>query len=253
MKHILSVIAILLAAIPCKAQTFTEWLDAEVNEVNRAPIHSSFKIFDSEEQTQRAYRSSSEYTLSLNGKWAFHFAKNADDGHYVFISARGNMVLAIFSNFKNETRTIDTSINFERMGVDVCRFNITVLSGGKAEKVSAAPAELAIGSYVNIGLDTIITAVSCSYKGGTGIFSLYSAKSSVGYHFDVFKINLYCIHKSLLYMQYVIAASLLADSARLESTILSSTECPLSPSTPILSIVGIPAIVVYAASEPPGP
>ena len=79
MKQTLFTLCILLSAINLSAQTFTEWQDAEVNEVNRAPIHSSFKIFDSEEQALQAYRSSSEYTLSLNGKWAFHFAENADE------------------------------------------------------------------------------------------------------------------------------------------------------------------------------
>ena len=79
MKKILISLSALLLSATLSAQTFTEWQDAELNEVNRAPIHSSFKIFDSEEQAQQAYRSSSEYTLSLNGKWAFHFAENADE------------------------------------------------------------------------------------------------------------------------------------------------------------------------------
>ncbi len=79
MKKFLISLSALLISATLSAQTFTEWQDAELNEVNRAPIHSSFKIFDSEEQAQQAYRSSSEYTLSLNGKWAFHFAENADE------------------------------------------------------------------------------------------------------------------------------------------------------------------------------
>ena len=79
MKHILSLAALLLAIIPCKAQTFTEWHDAELNEINRAPIHSSFKIFDNEELASLGYRDRNSYTLSLNGVWDFHFAKNADE------------------------------------------------------------------------------------------------------------------------------------------------------------------------------
>ena len=79
MKRTLFTLCILLSAITLSAQTFTEWQDAELNEVNRAPIHSSFKIFDSAEQASLDYRNSNAYTLSLNGMWAFHFAKNADE------------------------------------------------------------------------------------------------------------------------------------------------------------------------------
>ncbi|MBP3289623.1 MAG: DUF4981 domain-containing protein [Alistipes sp.] len=79
MKRILSLIALLLAFAPCKAQTFTEWHDAELNEINRAPIHSSFKIFDDAECATSAYDGHNSYTISLNGMWDFHFAKNATE------------------------------------------------------------------------------------------------------------------------------------------------------------------------------
>lgn len=82
MKRFLPFIILLLAVLPGKAQTFTEWHDAEVNAINRAPMYSTFKIYDSEEQLHDAYKTyigSDSYTLSLNGKWDFHFAENADE------------------------------------------------------------------------------------------------------------------------------------------------------------------------------
>ena len=80
------------------------------------------------------------------------FAKNIDDGHYIFISNRGNMALAIFANFKNETREVDTSINFEKIGLDVDQFNKTILLNGKAEKVDNVPGQMVIAPYGVAGI-----------------------------------------------------------------------------------------------------
>ena len=80
MKRFLTLIALLLAATQGQTQSFTEWQDAEVNAINRVPMHASFKIFDSEQRAMGIYcDKDNPYTLSLNGKWAFHFAKNADE------------------------------------------------------------------------------------------------------------------------------------------------------------------------------
>ena len=96
------------------------------------------------------------------------FAKNHDDGHYVFVNTKGNMILAIFSNFKNEPRSIDSSINFERMGVDVRGFNITVLNNGKAEKLQTFPAELPLAPYGVCGV--LLTAPQLSAEALTESF-----------------------------------------------------------------------------------
>lgn len=80
------------------------------------------------------------------------FAKNPDDGHYVFINTNKNMVLAIFSNFKNEQRKVDVSINFERMGIDVSDFNVTVLLNGKAESSNTVPSELLLNKFGIAGI-----------------------------------------------------------------------------------------------------
>ena len=83
MKRFLPIFTLLLIAFTSKAQTFTEWQNAEVNAINRAPIHSTFKIYNTVEDvispTPKGPDSGVDYTLSLNGMWAFHFAKNADE------------------------------------------------------------------------------------------------------------------------------------------------------------------------------
>ncbi len=79
MRRLFLTFCTLLTSATLSAQTFTEWLDAEVNEINRAPMHSSFKIFDCEESASGSYHGNNAYTLSLNGPWAFHFAENADE------------------------------------------------------------------------------------------------------------------------------------------------------------------------------
>ena len=34
-----------MASLTLSAQSFTEWSDPNVNEINRVPMHASFKIF----------------------------------------------------------------------------------------------------------------------------------------------------------------------------------------------------------------
>ena len=76
-------ILLTLSAFICsfsQAQSFKEWHDAELNQINRAPMRSSFKIFTSTARAEGAYcDKDNPYYLSLNGEWAFHFAENADE------------------------------------------------------------------------------------------------------------------------------------------------------------------------------
>lgn len=64
MKKLIALSA-LFAGLFATAQTFTEWQDPNVNEINRLPMHSTFA---STEQSR----------LSLNGVWKFHWVENAD-------------------------------------------------------------------------------------------------------------------------------------------------------------------------------
>ena len=68
-----------LSAVSLRAQTFTEWHDSEVNQINRAPMHAYYKIFDTAEAAQGAYCDKDyPYRMSLNGTWRFNWVENAD-------------------------------------------------------------------------------------------------------------------------------------------------------------------------------
>ncbi len=79
MKRLTTTLAALCAILGLQAQTFNEWRDPNVNEVNRQPMHSTFKLFQSVEEAAGAYcDEQSAYRLSLNGTWRFNWVENAD-------------------------------------------------------------------------------------------------------------------------------------------------------------------------------
>ena len=55
------------------------WCDAEVNAVNRLPMHTSCFAYESREAALAGDRTASERFLSLNGLWRFTWVKDADD------------------------------------------------------------------------------------------------------------------------------------------------------------------------------
>lgn len=61
-----------------QAQTFTEWQDPSVNEINRAPMRASYFAYENAEKATAGDPNASERYLSLNGKWKFFFVENAD-------------------------------------------------------------------------------------------------------------------------------------------------------------------------------
>ena len=79
MKRVLLFVLAVVATVGLKAQTFTEWYDAGVNEINRVPMRASFKIFDNAEKAAGKYCDADyAYRLSLNGTWKFNWVENAD-------------------------------------------------------------------------------------------------------------------------------------------------------------------------------
>ena len=79
MKRLTTTLAALCAIVGLQAQTFNEWRDPNVNEVNRQPMHSTFKLFQSVEEAAGNYcDEQSPYHLSLNGTWRFNWVENAD-------------------------------------------------------------------------------------------------------------------------------------------------------------------------------
>ncbi len=69
---------LLCPAIGLRAQN-NEWLDPEVNGVNRAPMHTHYFAYESPEVAATGIKENSENFLSLNGLWKFQWVENADE------------------------------------------------------------------------------------------------------------------------------------------------------------------------------
>lgn len=65
-------------SLAVSAQTFKEWQNPEVNEVNRAPMHASFFAYENLEMADMALKEKSENFMTLNGTWKFFWVENAD-------------------------------------------------------------------------------------------------------------------------------------------------------------------------------
>ena len=68
----------LMSAIPVFSQQGNEWLDPNVNAVNRLPMHTDFFAYENAELAAAGERAASERFLSLNGEWRFAWVANAD-------------------------------------------------------------------------------------------------------------------------------------------------------------------------------
>ena len=60
------------------AQTFTEWQNEKVNEVNRLPMHTAFFPYTSLAAAEKGVPADDSNYLSLNGNWKFNWVENAD-------------------------------------------------------------------------------------------------------------------------------------------------------------------------------
>ena len=68
-----------LISMGAVAQNFTEWQDPNVNEINRQPMRTTFKIFDAADKAEGIYcDKANPFRLSLNGTWQFNWVENAD-------------------------------------------------------------------------------------------------------------------------------------------------------------------------------
>jgi beta-galactosidase len=55
-----------------------EWKNPEINQVNRAPMHTNYFAYESEEAAAEGVKENSENFLSLNGTWRFFWVRNSD-------------------------------------------------------------------------------------------------------------------------------------------------------------------------------
>ncbi|MBP5572018.1 MAG: DUF4981 domain-containing protein [Bacteroidales bacterium] len=73
-RTIITAIAAAAIGLAASAQSFNEWKDPAVNEINRAPMHADFFAYENDEISSP--EQSSNY-LSINGTWKFKWVKDA--------------------------------------------------------------------------------------------------------------------------------------------------------------------------------
>ncbi len=80
LKRILTIASAfcLCAGSVATAQSFNEWKDPEVNQVNRAQMHTDYFAFGSEAEAMQMNQEASDSYLSMNGTWKFNFAKTSE-------------------------------------------------------------------------------------------------------------------------------------------------------------------------------
>ena len=55
-----------------------EWQDPNVNAINRAPMHTNYFAYESEQAALKGCRLASDNYMTLNGTWKFNWVQNAD-------------------------------------------------------------------------------------------------------------------------------------------------------------------------------
>lgn len=78
MKKILLMWVLGLCVILVNGQTFKEWQDPEINQINRAPMHTDFFAYENLEAADEGVKERSNNYMSLNGTWKFSWVANAD-------------------------------------------------------------------------------------------------------------------------------------------------------------------------------
>ena len=76
-KHILTSL-LASVALTLGAQTFQEWKDPRINAVNRAPMHTNYFAYESDDAAKKGIKENSTNFMSLNGTWKFNWVKDAD-------------------------------------------------------------------------------------------------------------------------------------------------------------------------------
>lgn len=78
-KTIITTLWCAFIATLASAQSYTEWNDPAVNQINRAPMRASYYAYDSECSATNFDVENSRNYKSLNGMWKFNWVRDADD------------------------------------------------------------------------------------------------------------------------------------------------------------------------------
>ena len=79
MRRLVLALALLSTCFLSYSQTFKEWQDPQVNEVNRAPMHTRYFAYANLQEAQEAVPEHSRNYLSIHGKWKFLWVKDASN------------------------------------------------------------------------------------------------------------------------------------------------------------------------------
>ena len=77
MRRLVLAVAFLSICAFSYSQTFKEWQDPKINEVNRAPMHTRYFAYENLQEAQAAVPENSQNYLSIHGKWKFLWVKDA--------------------------------------------------------------------------------------------------------------------------------------------------------------------------------
>lgn len=77
-RKIIFLLSFVTAAIPSLSQTFNEWQNPAVNEINRLPMHTNHFAFETVDAAKNNNRCASSNYLTLNGIWNFNWVEDAD-------------------------------------------------------------------------------------------------------------------------------------------------------------------------------
>ncbi len=76
-KYSFLILVLVLWAMGATAQK-NEWLDPNVNEINRLPMHANYFAYENESMALTGVKEQSSNFMTLNGTWKFFWVKNAD-------------------------------------------------------------------------------------------------------------------------------------------------------------------------------
>ena len=73
-----AVAILILTGTAASAQTWTEWRDLQVNEVNRMPMHAAYYKYETPSLVISSNPNEHAGIVSLHGNWKFNWVENAD-------------------------------------------------------------------------------------------------------------------------------------------------------------------------------
>lgn len=182
--------AALLGSSALSAQTFKEWDDPKINEVNRLPMHANFFPYENRAKAEAADKSESTNFLSLDGNWKFNwvptraqrpvdfYRTDFNDSSWDIMQVPGNWEMhgygdPVYLNagyaWRNDFKGVPPELPLDKNHVGSYRRVISIPDSWNGKQVIAH-----FGSVT-----------SCIYLWVNGKFSGYSEDSKLEPEFDI--------------------------------------------------------------------